>query len=230
MINLQIGDELWRNFDSEFEKDILKPVKRQVGLDVYVRNKIILTDDDGISITTEIPFGEPANSPEKIKETFIKQFSKTGDSDFYISNIEIKSELPFMPVSLINQLRRDLLDELMQKRIEFYNKNKEKQKPLKYTKYYKNELDYHANIHNNLAKVFYKNCGVENIIEPSIESKLPKKQIELMHCKHCIKYALNMCKNQTHLVLRDEFGKKYDLSFDCKNCEMLILSHSSTCC
>jgi putative protease len=189
--------------------------------------KIILTDEDGISITKEIPLGEPANSPEKMKETFIKQFSKTGDSDFYITNLSIEKEIPFMPVSAINQLRRDLLNELMHERIKYYNKNKESQKPLKYTKFYKNDVDYKANVHNKAAKEFYEKCGVK-VLETSLESKQPNKQVQLMHCKHCIKYALNMCKTKTHLVLRDEFGKKYDLSFDCKNCEMSVLSSNQS--
>ena len=105
MINLQIGDELWRNFDSEFEKELLKPVKRQIGLTIEVKEKITITDEDGISITKELPTGEPANSPEKMKETFIKQFSKTGDSDFYIENISIETELPFIPI-LSNYIKR----------------------------------------------------------------------------------------------------------------------------
>ena len=228
MINLQIGNELWRNFDSEFEKELLKPVKRQIGLNINIKDEIILTDEDGITITKEIPSGNPANSPEKMKETFIKQFSKTGDSDFYITNLSIEKEIPFMPVSAINQLRRELLDELTQERIKYYNKNKETQKPLKYIKYFKEELDYKANVHNRTAKEFYEKCGV-SVLEHSFESKQPNRQLELMHCKHCIKYALNMCKTKTHLVLRDEFGKKYDLSFNCKNCEMFVLNHSCTC-
>ena len=32
--------------------------------------------------------GEKANNPEKMKDTFIKQFSKTGESDFYIIDIK----------------------------------------------------------------------------------------------------------------------------------------------
>ena len=48
-------------------------------------------------------------------------------------------------------------------------------------------------------------------------------QIELMRTKHCIKYALNMCKAPKKLFLVDDRGKKYELKFDCKNCEMVIL-------
>ena len=84
-------------------------------------------------------------------------------------------------------------------------------------------VDYRANIHNSSAKQFYEKCGV-NVLELSIESKIPNRQVELMRCKHCIKYALNMCKSPEKLQLRDEFGKTYPLEFDCKNCQMKVLS------
>ena len=45
-----------------------------------------------------------------------------------------------------------------------------------------------------------------------------------MRTKHCLKYALNMCRSEKKLFLVDEKGAKYPLKFDCKNCEMVILS------
>ncbi len=270
-VNLKIGDKLWRNYDIEFEKELLKPVKRQIGVNITISKKTIspmerkefvsekqgfeltnsregsvgsnpllslrdtlsagevvvtLIDEDCVSVSEILQQGEKANNPEKMKETFIKQFSKTGDSDFYIENFEVQSELPFLPVSEINQLRRNLLDKLMEKRIEIYNtETRQTQKEMNYTEYYKNEVDYRANIHNSSAKLFYEKCGV-NVIEPSFESKTPNRQVELMRCKHCIKYALNMCKSPFNLQLRDEFGKIYPLKFDCKNCEMKVLSNT----
>lgn len=223
-INLKAGDKLWRNLDTQFEKDLLKPVKRQIGLKIDITENIVLTDEDGVSISIPTPQGEKANNAEKMKDTFTKQFSKTGDSDFYIESFNVNTELPFMPVSEINQLRRDLLAKLMEERIKIYNTEiQQTQKEMDYTEYYEKEVDYHANVHNNSAKLFYEKCGV-NVIEPSFESKTPNRQIELMRCKHCIKYALNMCKSPINLQLRDEFGKTYPLNFDCKNCEMKVLS------
>ena len=238
-VNLKKGDKLWRNLDVEFEKELLKPVKRQIGVNISIHPSsalrapspargegkfITLTDEDGISISRTLPHGEKANSPEKMKENFIKQFSKTGESDFYIEDIKINTELPFMPVSEINKLRRELLDELMQARIDFYNKNiRQTQTPMKYTKYFQTEVDYSANVHNKYAKEFYEKCGV-NVLEPSFETQKPNREVKLMRCKHCIKYAFNMCKSPKNLVLKDEFGKTYPLKFDCKSCEMSILS------
>lgn len=224
-VNLKIGDKLWRNLDIEFEKELEKPVKRQISISINIANNIEICDEDGVTIAKDSPTGEKANNPEKMKENFIKQFSKTGDSDFYINNIEINTELPFMPVSEINKLRRELLNELMQKRLETYQeKIQEKQKEMSYTEYFEKEVDYRANIHNSEAKEFYEKCGAK-VLEPSFESKKPQRAVALMHCKHCIKYALNMCKSPENLVLKDEKGSVYPLKFDCKNCEMFVMSN-----
>ena len=230
-IKIKIGDRIYRNLDVQFEKELLKPVKRQIGVNVTVSSippfpgsEIIqITDEDGIKISSALD-GEKAKNTKKMKETFIKQFSKTGEEDFYINNFEINTEIPFMPVSKVNKLRKDLFKKLMEKRIEIYNaKIKQKQGKMKYSKYFVSEVDYRANVHNKTAKEFYEKCGVK-VLEPSLETGLPNRQIELMKCKHCIKYALNMCKSPLNLALKDEHGKIYPLKFDCKNCEMKLLS------
>ncbi len=230
-VQLKIGDKLWRNHDVEFEKELLKPVKRQIGVNVTIISdsasnsiQIVLIDEDNISISYELPQGEKANDPKKMEENFIKQFSKTGESDFYIEDIEINAELPFMPVSEINKLRRELLEKLMLTRVEFYDKELHQyQKPLNYAKYFQEEVDYKANIHNSFAQRFYEKSGAK-VLEPSFESKKPNRKVELMTCKHCIKYSLNMCKSKARLRLRDELNKTYSLNFDCKNCKMYVMS------
>ena len=65
-INLKIGDKLWRNLDVEFEKELLKPVKREIGVNIKIDNKITITDEDSISISRTLPQGEKANNPEKM--------------------------------------------------------------------------------------------------------------------------------------------------------------------
>ena len=221
-VDIKCGTKLYRNYDFQFEKDVLKPVKRKIGVKIDVYNNIIkLTDEDGIRISLDIKSTEKAKNQEKMNETFIKQFSKTGDADFYVESINLKSDLPFMPISEINNLRRESFEKLMKKRLELYKR--EMQKSLKYTSFYKKDLDYRANVHNKKAKAFYEACG-SVVKEFSLESKVPNRQIELMRTKHCIKYALNMCKSPKNLVLQDEKGVTFPLKFDCKNCEMAVLS------
>lgn len=224
-VDLKIGDELWRNYDVSFEKELLKPVKRQIGVNIVVNNNITIVDENGIQITQEILSTEKAQNPQKMEENFIKQISKTGETDFYIENIKVETELPFMPVSEINQLRRDLFDKLMQARLEIYeNKIRQIQNPMKHTEYFLKELDYSANVHNKAAQRFYEKSGVSCISEQSFEIQKPNRQVALMRCKHCVKYALNLCRSPEQLVLVDELSKKYPLKFNCKNCEMMILS------
>lgn len=220
-VKFKAGDKIYRNVDVEFEKQVAQKVKRQIGVNINITDVITLVDEDGIKVSIPITGGEAAKNPEKMKETFVKQFSKTGESDFYIEDIKIASELPFMPVSRINELRRSAFDKLMQKRLDEYKR--EEHKNLVYCPYYKSQIDYRGNVHNLSAKDFYKKCGAE-VCEMSLETELPKHPVELMRTKHCIKYALGMCKSPEKLVLRDEYGKVYPLKFDCKKCEMSVLN------
>lgn len=224
-VNISNGVEVYRNLDTYFEKELMQPVKRKIGIVLKLNyDNLTLTDEDGISVSAKISGDEVAKNPEKMQETFLKQFFKTGDSDFCIEETKIQNpKLPFMPVSTVNELRRKMFEDLMQKRLEVYENRRELQKPLKYTKYFLTNVDYRANIHNKSAKEFYEKCGVK-VNEYSLETNLPKRQIELMRCKHCIKYALNMCKSPKKIYLKDLQGKIYPLKFDCKNCEMSVLS------
>ena len=224
-IEIKSGTKIYRNQDVEFEKELSKKVRRCVGISVSLENyNLSIVDEDGVETNFKIPSGEKAKNHEKMKETFVTQFSKTGESDFYIEDFKINSELPFLPISEINQFRRDCFSAHIKERINKYLQNRDRKKPVNPCEFYKKELDYRANIHNKTAIEFYKECGVEGIKEMSLETKLPARQVELMRTKHCIKFALGMCKSPKNLLLQDEKGVKYPLFFDCKNCEMAVLS------
>ena len=235
MDGIVVGVEVFRNFDSRFEKQLENSrTKRRIGVKfIYSDGVLKAVDEDKNIATIELQAGEPAKNPEKMKETFINQLKKTGESDFYAENIEITGGVSFMPVSKINELRRNILDMLMAERLKNYQR--ELQKPLQYAQYPVKKLDYRANIYNKDAKTFYENCGCE-VCEMALESNpstalrfpsLYKGGIELMRTKHCLKFAFNMCKSPKKLYIIDERGQKYPLKFDCKNCEMVILNSCS---
>lgn len=218
------GITIYRNKNTAFEKQLANSkTKRRIKAEIEISSDcIIAVDEDNNRVQVPLSMDEESRTPEKMRENYIKQFKKTGESDFYVENIKITSRnLPFIPVSGLNELRRTLLENLMEERIKNYPR--EIQNPLNYTKFPLDEMDYHANVHNSLAKEFYENCGC-NITEMSFESTGQTKGKTLMHTKHCIKYALNMCKSSKKLFLIDEKGKKYKLQFDCKNCEMKIIN------
>ena len=84
-------------------------------------------------------------------------------------------------------------------------------------------MDYRANVLNESAKKFYYDHYCE-IKEPAFEKEQPSRQVELMRTKHCLKFAHGLCQKPVNLFLEDEKGVKFPLKFDCKNCEMVILT------
>lgn len=220
MDGIAVGVDIYRNFDSKFEKQLENSkTKRRIGVEFLCKNGILKTiDEDKNSVEIKISANETPKNPEKMRETFIKQMQKTGDSDFYVIDVNV-DDLPFMPVSEINELRRTILAQLMEVRLKNYRR--EMQKPLKFVDFPKKEVDYRANIHNQTAKSFYETCRCE-VCEMSAENG--SRPTELMRTKHCLKFAFNMCKSPKKLFLIDEKSKTYPLKFDCKNCEMIILS------
>ena len=221
MDGISVGIKIYRNFDARFDRQLRhSKLKRQIAVDLIYKSGILTAvDEDGNTVESDIVGEEPQN-PEKMREIFIAQLQKTGESDFYIREIKIGEGVPFMPVSQINSLRRALLEKLMAERLSNYKR--EEQAPLRHTQYPATAVDYRGNIHNKKAEIFYEQCGAK-VKERSYESS-PKRECELMRTKHCLKFAFGMCKTQKELFLVDEKGKKYKLEFDCKNCEMVIKS------
>lgn len=218
MDGIAVGVDVYRNFDSKFEKQLENSkTKRRIGVKFICKDGVLkAVDENKNSVEITISANEAPKNPEKMHETFIKQLQKTGDSDFYVTDITVEN-LPFMPVSEINELRRTILSALINERLKNYRRDV--QKPLKYVDFPQKEVDYRANIHNNTAKSFYETCGCE-VCEMSAESG--SKPTKLMRTKHCLKFAFNMCKSPKKLFLIDEKGKRYPLKFDCKNCEMVV--------
>ena len=226
MEGLKSGLLLYRNFDSSFEKALsISKTVRKIKVDFTLRDrKLTAKDEDNNVVFLDIPKGETPNNLEKLKSNITTQLSKTGDSDFYTGNISIKDEsIPFLPVSKINELRRQILSLLMDERLKNYKRIA--QKHIKYAKFPEEKMDYRANVYNKKAMEFYQKCQCE-VSEMALESqvKIPSN-IELMRTKHCLKCASGMCgKPCGKLYLQDVKGKKYPLGFDCKNCEMVVYS------
>ena len=164
--DFKIGDKIWRNFDFEFDKMLKNSkTKRQIPVRISVfENKIEMRDINDIKVVKSFDELELANDTNKAKENYKTQFSKCGGSDFYLENIEFKTEkLPFLRISQINNLRREMFEELIQKRLEAYDQKKNRKLPGKITPTLFPSLnnDYRLNIHNKKALEFYRQCGVE---------------------------------------------------------------------
>lgn len=223
MPKFKVGVKIYRNLDVEFEKKLnTSKTCRKIGVNIkFDLKKITAVDEDGNFAEIEYKFDEFAQNNEKMGVNVISQFKKSGESIFEVDEVKIITDkLPFLPVSKINELRRELLEKLLVKRCKDANtqrcieKNNESNFPIE-------ELDYRGNVLNKSAKEFYEKRGCK-VKEMALESGINAKGKVVMTTKHCSKYAFNMCKSPKKLYLIDEKGKKYELKFDCNNCEMEI--------
>ena len=223
-LNLKKGDGVYRNLDTEFNKTLKNTVfqrKLEIKFIVY-KDKITVFDEDNNKTFIEFESQETAKDKDKMKDNFIKSLSKTTDTPFLVSDIEFKTEdIPFLPVSKVNEIRREISEKLKELILSRYKVKK--QPPLNIAKFPKDKGDYRLNVHNKKAREFYELCGCK-VCQDSFEKLKDKKNLELMRTKHCLKRAFLDCGTNEELYLVDEKNVKYPLKFDCKNCEMVILS------
>lgn len=231
---LKVGDKIFRNFDAEYQKYAQNcPVERKLQIDAEISSTdkelsfTLKTANNLATIKLPNDF-EPAKDRQKAFDNIKKQFSKLGDTVLLLKNITITGEIPFIPISKINEIRRNLtqkLEENILKNYKFLKRN---------TKYEIKEFpkeipnDYKLNITNKLAKELYLEAGISSPSDGFEASKHIKNAV-LMQTKNCMRklagICLKNCKDNKKLFLQDSFGNKYPLKFNCKNCIMEILNY-----
>jgi putative protease len=227
------GVEFYRNFDKEFS-DRLERSKtdRKIRLDFTLEqdsNGIILTgvDEDGTSASILwADSGEKALNRDKFRETVIQNLSKLGSTIFYCENVTIKAKnLPFCPISTINNLRREITDKLEQERKNLYSKESF---PFEANEipYPSGSLDYRGNVLNAKAASFYQRHGVKRI-SPAAESGIKMNEKAIMKTRYCMKRELGLCagvkpRQIVPLFLTDKRGNRFRVEFTCDDCGMEI--------
>ena len=81
---------------------------------------------------------------------------------------------------------------------------------------------------NNNAAEFYRARGVEDMT-PAYELDAPHRAT-LMFCRHCLRYAMGWCPHRggrlspyrEPYTLVSADGKRFALTFDCKQCVMMV--------
>lgn len=233
MSAIEKGASIYRNFDFEFEKKLKNSrVKRSIEVQIKVLEdgeNLVFEAKDTDGQTAQIKLKndfENAQNEQKMFKNYENQLKKSSESDFSVSKIEISlQKIPFMPVSKINEIRRDLLQKLSEKRLKNY---KQEQKTLSKTNhpYIASQIDFRGNVLNQKAKDFYNRHHAETT-EMALESGLSSLEKKVMTTKHCILYATGRCKKSSKtsekFYLLDEKNRRYRLYFDCKNCRMEII-------
>ena len=224
---------LYRNFDQEFERILArKSSERKIAVCILLAENnfgfsLTMTDEDDNSVTLTLPrYREPARTPQA--DNLKNQLAKLGNTPFEAERIDIDfSENWFIPASVLSELRRQLVEQLIIARKVNYRRELAVWKPTTHT-FPQQTLSYLSNVMNTRAASFYQDHGVKEV-EPAYE-KQPVEAAVLMFCKHCLRYSMGWCpihqrerspyKEPYYLVGTD--GKKFRLSFDCKNCQMKV--------
>ncbi len=232
MDGIKIGTKIYRNFDIQYSNMItrekaVRKIDTKISLNFTADTLSILCEDcKGIKIEDKIDtrgFETPKNA-EKMRSTLIEQFKKSGDTIFNIKEIHINGDLPFIAISMINNIRRNILEKLRNKRLSSHKKLSPTK--LKITKTHEGNLTYKANVSNSLAEKLYRECGYTNIeraVEQTGKSMIGK---EAMVMRYCIRKELGRClreggKNES--LYLENGGNFFEITNDCNKCEMKLI-------
>lgn len=231
------GTKMYRNNDRLWQK---KVEQSRGGRRIHIR--LLLSDDenglvmtayfnDNQSIEIKYPTNKPlAENPEKAEENIRRKASQWGDTDFAITELNLKFSQPlFIPASVIGEMKRIMVQKLTDFLINRHQNNRNKRLPEDIDfQYFEKELTYLGNVVNAKARQFYAEHGVEKVAD-GLEKTKPTGEITVMTTKHCVRFANGMCSKTTKepatpLFIQNENGR-FKLVFDCAKCEMQVKTY-----
>lgn len=232
------GTILYRNQDLAFERMLKgKTSQRKIAVDLCFREisdgfELGCKDEDGVEVSVDVKLEkELARNSSQNDEQIQKQLSKLGNTVYMASSVLVETKQAyFISSSVLNELRRLLVDKLSEARLVYF-KAKEVVREEHNLSYFSQRLDYRGNVLNRKAREFYEKHGVEEI-EPGFELLKGTHQYKgksLMISKYCIRFELNQCPKihklqegfQGKLFLRNK-KSIFALDFDCHQCLMSV--------
>lgn len=243
--NLRQGVALYRNNDQQFERLLSRPsAVRRLSITMSLS-----ATDSGFALDVATEDGRKARVEAKAEHTvaqkpqhenIVRQLSKLGTTIYDCTNVTIPDDFPwFVPSSLLAQMRRDACAEVSEHSLTPKNPSPLTSNSLSaltsnslspLTSENPSRLPYLLNASNTLAVEFYRQLGVEaSAFETQKKHGVGEK---LMQCRFCLRHALGYCVNKggrkpqwkEPLFLRLPDGRKFQLQFNCKRCEMYLLS------
>ena len=236
MNGLSTGTPLYRNHDMALTRILNKAsAKRRIAVemdfvqeDTLIRLTVRDVDGNEAEGVKDILF-EPPRDPARAREQIEKHLTSTGLTPYLVASMTIKPQQPgFLPASVLNGIRRDVLDALTQIRFGAYPRQSIEFTPND-APYPEKKLDFHANVFNAHARLFYKRHGAE-VTEPAFEALAETTEKPLMTTRYCIRHQLDLCPKEQRsgqkikepLRLRDAHYT-YRLEFDCEQCRMFLI-------
>jgi collagenase-like PrtC family protease len=235
MAGIHEGLIIYRNHDHAYLNKLDRaPVERKIAVQFRLNETeqgfaLAAVDEDGNEATARLSWDKVlARNPETMLNSIDRQLRKTGETVFECMDVALDwSRIYFLPLSALNQLRRDALARLLAAR--------EENRPVRRhvlarnnVPYPEKRLTYLGNALNQQAVAFYRRHGVQEI-EAAAESGLDMAGRQVMRTRYCIKQQLGLCPRSgaveqpaEPLYLVDDDGHRYRLAFDCAACEMSV--------
>jgi 23S rRNA 5-hydroxycytidine C2501 synthase len=241
MQGLEPGVLVYRNHDHAFHEQLRKSkAERKIRVQFTFRmdadglNLTVVDEDDNQASGCITIDSSPAQQMDQARSTMDRQMHKLGETEFECAGVEIELPfIPFIPVSVLNSLRRDVIGKLVQVRQKNYVRILRKRPPNE-ALFPEKHLSFQGNVLNQKAELFYRRHGVQSI-EPAAESGIDMSGRKVMTTRYCLRYQLNACPRQQRvqklpepLHLVDSQGIEYPLRFNCKECVMEVYFRSTS--
>ena len=212
--DLRVDDMLFRNFDTAFVRSLR--CERRIPVDI-----LFAETDEGFRLrigNTEKHFAyphEPAKNADRALHTLREQLSKLGDTPYVVRQITLDTRLYFLPISVLNAWRREVIEEKLQ---DPRRPSDPLQLPLQGGRV--DELP--STIETNLSPSLCREGRGESLDTERV----------LMTCRYCLLHEMGHCRKLSPLTnepryLRLRNGTILRLHFDCHHCEMLIMNHET---
>lgn len=239
--SLAVGTPLWRNNDQAFTKQLQgRTAERTIPINLTLTDtpdglRLTLVDCDGCQASSTVACTkETPRDPLRAADQLQRQLTKLGDTPFRVAAFTNSCAQPwFVQASVLNQLRRQAVEMLVETHIETHLLERGHcptlaQRQADTTPYFETVLDYRANVINRLSEHFYRRHGVQQI-ERGLEQTGNYDGKALMTTKYCLRYELGQCLRRNPeavagpLYLQNN-GRWFRLEFDCSNCRMLLFA------
>lgn len=240
--DIRNNTQLFRNRDHAFMRLLEKEsASRKIALDAVLYETgdgfaLTLTDEQGFSATVQcLAEKQAANDAEKAEATLREHLSKLGNTDFVARSISLElTQFWFLPASLVNQLRREAIQQLEDIRVLGYSRPALRAAAEPPALYPQDSLSYLANVYNQKARDFYRKHGVK-LIASAYEANETLDEVPVMITKHCLRFSHGLCPKEAKGVIGVQGtvtaepmtlisgNDRYTLKFDCKPCEMHVM-------
>ncbi len=225
-----MGATLFRNYNRLFSQAVERSrIRRTLKVDFTLKffdDRIVLSAQDEVGgvacVSAPYQFEEVRNI-EKSEDALRRQLARTGDTIYEVGGIDIQN-IGFVPMSVVANLRREVLEGLDTKRKQTPNtvapfiENRDAKYPI-------TTLTPQDNVTNRLAREFYADHGVTKIAE-GLDCRATTSGEQVVISDYCIRREIGECLLEKPRLRGDLYlvrgTKRYRLSFDCKACQMKI--------